>query len=320
MRVDADAVLAGDRVAVARAITLVESSRPDHRPAAVGLLSALLPHTGKAYRVGVTGVPGAGKSTFVDALGDRLIAAGHRVAVLAIDPSSSRSQGSILGDRTRMGQLAAHPSAFVRPSPSAGTLGGVARATREAMVVVEAAGYDAVLVETVGVGQSEAAVAAMVDSVLLLTVAGTGDELQGVKRGVLEHADVVAVTKADGSNEAPARRAARELRGALRLAGRDAVPVLACSAHEGTGVEEVWSALRRDHDGRAGNGELAERRRQQWLDWVWSLARARVLDELHAHPGVSDVERQVAAGTMLSSLAADLIVDAFLGCKGSDRG
>ncbi|MEH1125576.1 methylmalonyl Co-A mutase-associated GTPase MeaB [Micromonospora sp. CPCC 206061] len=313
MKVDADAVLAGDRIAVARAITLVESSRPDHRAAAVRLLSTLLPHTGQAYRVGVTGVPGAGKSTFVDALGGRLVATGHRVAVLAVDPSSSRSQGSILGDRTRMGQLAAHPAAFVRPSPSAGTLGGVARATREAMVVVEAAGYDAVLVETVGVGQSEAAVAAMVDSVLLLTVAGTGDELQGVKRGVLEHADVVAVTKADGPNEAPARRAARELRGALRLSGRDAVPVLACSAHEGTGVEEVWAALRRDHDGRAGNGELAERRRRQRLDWVWSLVRARVLDELHAHPSVPDVERRVAAGTLLPSRAADLIVDAFLG-------
>lgn len=210
-------VLDGKRAFVARAITLVESGRPDHRVLAQRLLTGLLPHSGRARRIGVSGVPGVGKSTFIDALGTLLTGLGHRVAVLAVDPSSSRTGGSILGDKTRMERLAVDARAFVRPSPTAGTLGGVAKATRESIVVMEAAGYDVVLVETVGVGQSETAVANMVDTFLLLTLARTGDQLQGIKKGVLELADAIAVNKADGPHERDARSAARELAGALRL-------------------------------------------------------------------------------------------------------
>lgn len=207
----------GSRAWIGRAITLVESTRPDHRELGQRMLVRLTPHAGGAVRVGITGVPGVGKSTFIDALGTNLTAAGHRVAVLAVDPSSTRTGGSVLGDKTRMARLAVDPAAFIRPSPTAGTLGGVAKATREAMVVVEAAGYDVVLVETVGVGQSETTVAEMVDSFLFLTLARTGDQLQGIKKGVLELADVIAVNKADGPHEADARKAARELAGALRM-------------------------------------------------------------------------------------------------------
>lgn len=207
----------GSRAHIARAITLVESTRADHRALAQRLLTELLPYAGNARRVGISGVPGVGKSTFIDALGTMLTGLGHRVAVLAVDPSSTRTGGSILGDKTRMERLAVDPAAFVRPSPTAGTLGGVAKATRETIIVMEAAGYDVVLVETVGVGQSETAVANMVDSFLLLTLARTGDQLQGIKKGVLELADVIAVNKADGPHERDARAAARELAGALRL-------------------------------------------------------------------------------------------------------
>ena len=240
-------VLDGSRATLARAITLVESHRADHRAAAQELLQELLPRAGDAHRVGISGVPGVGKSTFVEALGTRLTGAGHRVAVLAVDPSSTRTGGSILGDKTRMEHLAVDENAFVRPSPSAGTLGGVARATRETIVLMEAAGYDVVLVETVGVGQSEVAVAGMVDSFLLLTIARTGDQLQGIKKGILELADVVAVNKADGAHERDARAAARELAGALRMVTPSGAtwrpPVLACSAQTGTGLDEVWAAV-----------------------------------------------------------------------------
>src|ERR687898_1279317 len=215
--VTAEAVQSGDRAALARAITLMESRRPDHREAARALLQALMPSTGKAVRVGITGVPGVGKSTAIDTLGSMLTEQGHKVAVLAVDPSSARSGGSILGDKTRMARLSVDRNAFIRPSPTSGTLGGVAQATRESMVVVEAAGYDVVLVETVGVGQSEIAVAEMVDSFLFLTLARTGDQLQGIKRGILEIADVIAVNKADGPAAGDARKAARELAGAIRV-------------------------------------------------------------------------------------------------------
>src|ERR1700710_1412084 len=242
-----DGVLAGDRRVMARAITLVESRRGDHREQAQELLVELLPRAGGARRVGISGVPGVGKSTFIDQLGVTLTGAGSKVAVLAVDPSSARSGGSILGDKTRMSRLAVDPHAFIRPSPTAGTLGGVAQATRESMVVVEAAGYDVVLVETVGVGQSEVAVAEMVDSFLFLTLARTGDQLQGIKRGILEIADVIAVNKADGDRELEARSAARELSGALRLvyAGGDAwvPPVLTCSGLEGHEVDTVWQRI-----------------------------------------------------------------------------
>src|SRR4051795_353991 len=232
----AAAIRGGDRAALPRAITLVESTRPDHREQAQQLLLELMPEAGTAMHVGITGVPGVGKSTAIEALGMSLIEQGHRVAVLAVDPSSTRTGGSILGDKTRMARLAVHPDAYIRPSPTSGTLGGVAKATRETVVLLEAAGYDVVLVETVGVGQSETAVANMVDTFVLLTLARTGDQLQGIKKGVLELADAIAVNKADGPHERDARSAARELAGALRLMhGKDAFwtpPVLSCSARE----------------------------------------------------------------------------------------
>ncbi|MDM4719555.1 methylmalonyl Co-A mutase-associated GTPase MeaB [Micromonospora sp. WMMA1363] len=314
-----EGVRAGSRAWIARAITLVESTRPDHRAAAQRLLVALTPHAGGARRVGITGVPGVGKSTFIDALGSRLTADGHRVAVLAVDPSSTRTGGSILGDKTRMARLATDPAAFIRPSPTAGSLGGVAQATREAIVVVEAAGYDVVLVETVGVGQSETAVAEMVDSFLLLTLARTGDQLQGIKKGVLELADVIAVNKADGPHASDARRAARELAGALRLLhppdGGWQPPVVTCSALEETGLDEVWRQIRHHQDTLAASGDLAERRRRQQVGWVWAMVRAELLDRLRTHPTVRalapEVERQVVAGTLTPALAAERLLAGF---------
>ncbi|MEN2423169.1 methylmalonyl Co-A mutase-associated GTPase MeaB [Streptomyces rimosus] len=309
----------GSRAWIARAITLVESTRADHRALAQRLLVELLPHAGAARRVGISGVPGVGKSTFIDALGSQLTEAGHRVAVLAVDPSSSRTGGSILGDKTRMARLAADPAAFVRPSPTSGTLGGVARATRESIVVMEAAGYDVVLVETVGVGQSETAVANMVDTFLLLTLARTGDQLQGIKKGVLELADLVSVNKADGPHERDAKSAARELSGALRLLQPpDAAwtpPVLTCSAREGTGLDTVWDRVEQHRKLLESTGALAEKRRDQQVDWTWSMVREQLLNRLRDHPGVRDVapevEREVRAGTLTATLAAERILKAF---------
>lgn len=312
-------VLDGSRAQIARAITLVESTRPAHRELAQRLLTDLLPHAGRACRIGISGVPGVGKSTFIDALGSMLTGLGHRVAVLAVDPSSSRTGGSILGDKTRMERLAADPSAFVRPSPTSGTLGGVARATRETMVVMEAAGYDVVLVETVGVGQSETAVANMVDSFLLLTLARTGDQLQGIKKGVLELADVVAVNKADGPHERDARSAARELAGALRmLQPPEALwtpPVLTCSAREQTGLETVWERLEAHRHVLDSHGRLESKRREQQVDWTWSMVRDQLLAGLRGHPRVQeiapDLEAQVREGTLPASLAAERLLLAF---------
>ncbi|NEL52645.1 methylmalonyl Co-A mutase-associated GTPase MeaB, partial [Goekera deserti] len=283
-------VLAGDRRSVARSITLVESRRADHREQAQELLVELLPHAGGAQRVGISGVPGVGKSTFIDSLGSTLTAAGRRVAVLAVDPSSARSGGSILGDKTRMARLSVDPNAFIRPSPTAGTLGGVAQATRESMVVVEAAGHDVVLVETVGVGQSEIAVADMVDSFLFLTLARTGDQLQGIKRGILEIADVIAVNKADGPGADDARRAARELAGAIRMlrgAGEDwQVPVLTCAGLSGDGLDEVWAQLTAHTDRLRASGAFTERRRAQQVRWTWGMVRDGLDHRLREHPGV----------------------------------
>ncbi|MFY1650305.1 methylmalonyl Co-A mutase-associated GTPase MeaB [Solwaraspora sp. WMMB762] len=317
-------VRAGAPAWLARAITLVESTRPDHRAHAQQVLVALAPYAGQARRVGVTGVPGVGKSTFIDALGSRLTGDGHRVAVLAVDPSSARSGGSILGDKTRMARLAADPAAFVRPSPTAGTLGGVARATREAMVVVEAAGYDVVLVETVGVGQSETTVAEMVDTFLLLTLARTGDQLQGIKKGVLELADVVVVNKADGAHAAEARSAARELAGALRMlrGGHDdwTVPVLTASGRDGTGLAEVWQQVTAHQDRLRASGELDRHRRQQQLRWVWAMVRDGLLDQLHGHPAVvaltPQTEKRVLAGEITPAQAAAQLLAAFTGPAG----
>ncbi|OEV04100.1 methylmalonyl Co-A mutase-associated GTPase MeaB [Streptomyces oceani] len=325
-------VLAGSRAYVARAITLVESTRAEHRELAQRLLIDLLPHSGGARRIGITGVPGVGKSTFIDALGSMLTARGHRVAVLAVDPSSSRTGGSILGDKTRMERLAVDPDAFVRPSPTSGTLGGVARATRETMVVMEAAGYDVVLVETVGVGQSETTVAGMVDSFLLLTLARTGDQLQGIKKGVLELADLVAVNKADGPHEREARSAARELSGALRLlqAADEAwtPPVLTCSARESTGLDKLWERLEAHRQVLERDGRLRAKRREQQVAWTWSMVHEQLLSRLREHPDVRglapELERQVREGGMTPTLAADTLVERFLrsesgpGPEGSD--
>ncbi|MGW7417880.1 methylmalonyl Co-A mutase-associated GTPase MeaB [Streptomyces sp. NPDC054863] len=322
-KIDIDAyakgVLDGKRAFVARAITLVESSRADHRVLAQQLLTELLPHSGAARRIGISGVPGVGKSTFIDAFGTMLTGLGHRVAVLAVDPSSSRTGGSILGDKTRMERLAVDPAAYVRPSPSAGTLGGVARATREAMVVVEAAGYDVVLVETVGVGQSETAVANMVDSFLLLTLARTGDQLQGIKKGVLELADIVAVNKADGPHERDARSAARELAGALRLMHpADAnwtPPVLSCSARESAGLDEVWDRLEQHRTLLDSSGRLAAKRAGQQVDWAWAMVRDELLGRLHSHPAVRGaapgIEQALRDGELTPTLAAERILRAF---------
>ena len=306
----------GSRATIARAITLVESTRPDHREAAQQLLMELLEHAGGAHRVGISGVPGVGKSTFIDELGTRLTGAGHRVAVLAVDPSSTRTRGSILGDKTRMARLAVDDNAFIRPSPSAGTLGGVARATRESIVLMEAAGYDVVLVETVGVGQSEVAVAAMVDTFLLLTIARTGDSLQGIKKGILEIADVIAVNKADGEHARPARAAARELSGALRMIPPISpwwrAPVLACSGQSGAGLDEVWAAVTRHRATLEEHGELADKRATQQVDWMWSMVRERLLDRLRTDEGVRaalpDVEQAVRAGTLTPTLGADTLL------------
>jgi LAO/AO transport system kinase len=309
----------GSRAWIARAITLVESTRADHRDLAQRLLVELTPFSGAARRVGISGVPGVGKSTFIDALGTHLTGSGHRVAVLAVDPSSTRTGGSILGDKTRMQRLSVDPAAFIRPSPTAGTLGGVAKATREAMVVAEAAGFDVILVETVGVGQSETTVAEMVDSFLFLTLARTGDQLQGIKKGILELADVIAVNKADGSFELDARKAARELAGALRmLRAADSAwttPVLTCSAREGIDIDTVWQHLIRHQEGLAASGELAARRRRQQVRWTWSMVQDRLLTSLRQHPAVREIvpglERQVLDGTLTPALAAEQILKAF---------
>jgi LAO/AO transport system kinase len=312
-------VLDGSRAAIARAVTLVESTRPDHRRVAQQVLTELLPHTGKAIRIGITGVPGVGKSTFIDTFGTMLTSLGHGVAVLAVDPSSSRTGGSILGDKTRMHRLAVDPAAFIRPSPSSGTLGGVARATRESMVIMEAAGYDAVLVETVGVGQSEIAVAGMVDTFLLLALARTGDQLQGIKKGVLELADVIAVNKADGPHERDARAAARELAAALRLL-RDPgaawrTPVLTCSAQENTGLDEVWERIQRHRAMLESTGELDRRRRDQQVGWTWNLVHDQLLARLHEDPRVREIapalEEGVRDGSVTATTAADQILGAF---------
>ncbi|BAV41946.1 methylmalonyl Co-A mutase-associated GTPase MeaB [Mycobacterium ulcerans] len=313
----AAAVRNGDRAALPRAITLLESTRADHRWQAQELLLALLPESGKAHRVGITGVPGVGKSTTIEALGMYLIEQGHKVAVLAVDPSSTRTGGSILGDKTRMARLAMHPDAYVRPSPTSGTLGGVAKATRESVVLLEAAGFDVVLIETVGVGQSEVAVANMVDTFVLLTLARTGDQLQGIKKGVLELADIVVVNKADGEHLRDARLAARGLSGAIRLIyPRETIwrpPVLTMSAVEGTGLTQLWEAVERHRQVLTEAGEFEARRREQQVDWTWQMVRDAVLDRVLSNPDVrkirADVERRVRAGELTPALAAQQILD-----------
>ncbi|GAS94157.1 arginine/ornithine transport system ATPase [Mycolicibacterium canariasense] len=314
----AAAIRNGERAALARAITLVESTRADHRERAQQLLLQLMPHAGTALHVGITGVPGVGKSTTIEALGMYLIEHGHRVAVLAVDPSSTRTGGSILGDKTRMAKLAVHPDAYIRPSPTSGTLGGVARATRETIVLLEAAGFDVILVETVGVGQSEVTVAAMVDTFVFLTLARTGDQLQGIKKGVLELADVVVVNKADGEHAVEAKAAARELAAALRLIyPRETLwrpPVLTMSALTGDGLAQLWETIERHGDVLRGAGEFDRRRRAQQVEWTWAMVRDTVLDRVLSHPAVralrADVERRVRDGELTPALAAQEILAA----------
>ena len=316
-----DGVLSGDRAAVGRAVTLVESTKPDHRADARRLLDALAPHAGGAQRVGVTGVPGVGKSTFIEALGSMLTAVGHRVAVLAVDPTSTVTGGSILGDKTRMPRLSNDPSAFVRPSPSAGTLGGVTRSTRETMMVLEAAGHDVVLVETVGIGQSETVVAAMVDFFLVLMLPGAGDELQGIKKGVLEMADLIAVNKADGDNVPAARTAVRDYSSALRLTHPTSPtwnpPVMTCSGQNGDGLEDLWGRITDHRSVMTATGEWDDRRRAQRLAWMWSMVEDRLLDSLRADPAVLGLlmaaEAEVLDGLTTPSAAAERLLEAFGG-------
>ena len=313
----ARAIRAGDRSALARAITLVESTRADHREDAQRLLMELTSAAGSAMHVGITGVPGVGKSTAIEGLGMYLIERRHRVAVLAVDPSSTRTGGSILGDKTRMAQLAVHPDAYIRPSPTSGTLGGVARATRETIVLLEAAGYDVVLVETVGVGQSEVAVSNMVDTFVFLTLARTGDQLQGIKKGVLELADVVVVNKADGNHATDAKAAAHELAGAIRLLHpHDTLwrpRVLTMSALDGTGLSELWDTVLEHRRVLTEAGEFDARRRTQEVDWMWSMVRDTVWDRVTSDTEVraarADIERQVRDGELTPALAAKRILD-----------
>jgi LAO/AO transport system kinase len=315
----AAAVRAGDRRGLARAITLVESTLVEHRRLATALLDTLLAETGRAARVGVSGAPGAGKSTFIEALGVHLAGAGHRVAVLAVDPSSTRSGGSILGDKTRMERLARLPGAFIRPSPAGGTLGGVARRTREAMLLCEAAGFDVVLVETVGVGQSEVAVADMVDTFLLLLAPGAGDELQGVKRGIVELADLVVVNKDDGELAPVAQRTAADYQHALYLVRprTDAWQprVLLCSSLEGTGIDGVWAAVDEHRRATSATGDLERRRAGQARAWMWSEVTETLLDEVRHAPDIAEVveplEREVAAGRVSATNAAQRLLGAF---------
>ena len=313
----AEGVLRNDRTMLGRAITLVESNRPDHQNLAQDLLVQLLPHAGGSHRVGITGVPGAGKSTFIDAIGMDLIGAGHRVAVLAVDPSSSRTGGSILGDKTRMSRLGVDDAAFIRPSPTAGRLGGVTRATRESIVIVEAAGYDVVFVETVGVGQSETAVAGMVDTFLLLTLARAGDSLQGIKKGVLELADVIAVNKADGDRAIEAEGAARELAAALHLVAASPQgwdpPVLTCSAIERRGLDEVWRHLVAHRSHLERGGAFADHRRRQEVAWMWATIDDQLLARFRSsrtvRERVGNIEEAVRNGEVTAAAAARELLD-----------
>ncbi|MBX9619224.1 MAG: methylmalonyl Co-A mutase-associated GTPase MeaB [Hyphomicrobiales bacterium] len=306
-------LIAGDRATLARAITLIESRRADHQRDAQALLKAVLPLAGRAIRLGITGVPGAGKSTLIDALGIMLTGRGHRVAVLAVDPSSTVSGGSILGDKTRMARLAVEANAFIRPSPSAGTLGGVAAKTREAMLLTEAAGYDVIIVETVGVGQSEVAVAGMVDFFLVLMAPGTGDDLQGIKKGILELADMVAVNKADGDNAPRARQAASDYLAALAVmmpAEPDwPIPVKLVSGLTGGGLDEVWDSIGRHRTLFAADGRLVQRRARQNVAWMWNLFEARLLAEAKSRPllraRMAELEEAVRSGRTTVGLAVD---------------
>ena len=310
-------VLNGDRRLIAKAITLIESSLAAHQRLAQTIIDLLLPYSGKAIRLGITGVPGVGKSTFIESLGTMLVNRGHRVAVLAVDPSSKRSGGSVLADKTRMEKLAVEPRAFIRPSPSGGTLGGVARKTRETMILCEAAGFDVIIVETVGVGQSETAVASMVDFFLVLMIAGAGDELQGIKKGILELADAVAVNKADGDNIERAEFARKQYETALHFLAPSSPnwtpPVLTCSALEMIDIDVIWKNVTKHHTVFTNTGELKANREKQAVDWMWSLVKEGLKDRFYQNPEVKknlpETIREVENGTTASTIAANRLLD-----------
>jgi LAO/AO transport system kinase len=312
----ANGIRAGERAALARAITLIESKRADHRQAAHRLVQEVLPYTGRAIRVGITGSPGVGKSTAIDALGRHLTAQGHKVAVLAVDPSSQRSGGSILGDKTRMAQLSADPNAFVRPSPASGTLGGVAATTREALLLCEAAGFDVILVETVGIGQSETVVADLTDFFLVLMLPGAGDELQGLKKGIVELADMIAVTKADGDYRPAAQATAAEYRAALHILSPRwpewTPPVVTFSGLTGDGIAALWRKVIEHREQMTRFGAFAERRRAQQVKWMWALLEERMLAPLRSDTKIRaelpQLEASVAEGTLSPVLAVDEIM------------
>ncbi len=312
----ADGVRSGDRAVLARAITLVESTKVEHETLAQEVLQLLLPHTGAALRLGITGVPGVGKSTTIDQLGLNLVESGHKVAVLAVDPTSRRTGGSILGDKTRMTRLSQEPNAFIRPSPTAGTLGGVTRKTRETMALVEAAGFDVVIVETVGVGQSETAVADMVDFFLVLLLAGGGDDLQGIKKGIIEIADMIAINKADGDNVVRAERAAAEYRNALQIFTPPSAPwmppVVTISGRENKGLPQLWSKIIEHRERMTANGERAARRQRQAVEWMRDMLADRLMSALKHNPAVAAelprLEGEVRDGKLMPTLAVARIM------------
>jgi LAO/AO transport system kinase len=318
----ANGVLAGDRSMLARAITLIESERDEHAALAQQLQQRLLPATANAHRIGITGAPGVGKSTAIDQLGINLVEQGHRVAVLAIDPSSARSGGSILGDKTRMARLAQSPNAFIRPSPASGTLGGVARKTREAMALTEAAGFDVVIIETVGVGQSEAAVAGMVDFFLLLLLAGGGDDLQGIKRGIIEVADMIAITKADGDNLARAMKAVAVFQGALAILTPStagwATPVMAISAETNRGLDELWAKIVEHKETMTASGAFAARRTAQAAAAMHDLLRDRLMTSLYRNASLAQRMRELEAEVGAGKRTAALAVAELMGMMGLD--
>jgi LAO/AO transport system kinase len=314
-----EGILQGDRSILGQAITLVESTLPAHRPLAQAIVEACLPQAGNSLRIGITGVPGVGKSSFIEKFGLHLIEQGHRVAVLAVDPSSQLSKGSILGDKTRMNELSIHPQAFIRPSPAGNALGGVNRKTRESIILCEAAGYDIILIETVGVGQSEVAVHAMTDFFLLLLLPGAGDELQGIKRGVVEMADLLAINKADGDNHAAAKRAAADYRNAIHLfppkASNWVVPVTQCSALSGAGIADIASLIEQYKTHSQNIGYFAQRRQEQARDWLHESIRSLLAEQFFAKKGIqaalADREKAVLEGWQSPFFAAEGLVEEF---------
>jgi len=314
-----EGVLEGNRRVIAKTITLVESSLPTHQESAKKIIDTLLPHTGKAVRIGITGVPGVGKSAFIESFGMMLLKDEHRIAVLAVDPSSKKSGGSVMGDKTRMESLSVQESAFIRPSPSGGTLGGVARKTRETMIVCEAAGFDVMIVETVGVGQSETTVASMVDFFLVLMLSGAGDELQGIKKGVLELADAIAITKADGDNIEKAKRARKEYETALHLINPSSTnwspPVITCSALTQAGIENIWNIILDHREKLKSTGEFEQNRKNQSIDWMWSLLEEGLKDQFYKNPDVikmlPKITKEVERGKTAPTAAAYKLLSSF---------